>query len=183
MPRAVAKLLCLGEEEWVRPVLHDQDPFRVLSVVLAAAGRTPPAALPVPRRDTPHVVFKQESVAMRAYVRQGDPSLIFVWYDDPPQEVCAFLQHLHRNALSASSSCSTSLWHSLTFALAHTLSLSNRLSSPHNMLAHQHIFEKARRCRICSTKLLLSSCNALPILVFLLYLLVAFSHLRTCPYA
>ena len=32
-------------------------------------------------------VFKRESVTMRAYVRQGDPSRFFDWYNDPPQEV------------------------------------------------------------------------------------------------
>ena len=57
--------------------LYGQDSVRGCPIVLAAASRTPPIALllSVPRRNTPNVVFKLESVPMRAYVRQGDPSL------------------------------------------------------------------------------------------------------------
>ena len=107
----------------VRAVCFDQDPIWSLPIVLASARRTPPVALllSVCRKKPPDVVFKRESVAMRAYIRQDDPSLFCGWHDDPPQQV-----------------------------------------------------------RACPQIFLY---NALPAVIFLLYLVVAFFHFRTCPYA
>ena len=107
----------------VRAVLFDQDTIWGLPFVLASARRTPTVALLVSvcRKKPPDVVFKRESMAMRAYTRQGDPSLFSDWHDDPPQQVRAFPQNILYNALSG--------------------------------------------------------------LIFLLYLVVAFFHFRTCPHA
>ena len=75
---------------------------RSLPIVLAAASRTPPVALllSVLGRDPPSVVFKRESVTVRAHMRQGDFSLTFDWHDDPFQEVRASPQNILYNALS-----------------------------------------------------------------------------------
>ena len=99
MPRALRNTFASRR---FNAVLYDRDPAQGLPIVLAAACRTRPVALllSVPSRDTPDEVFKRVPVTMRAYVRQGDRSLFFDWYDEPPQEVRALPQNILRNALS-----------------------------------------------------------------------------------
>ena len=77
--RMCSKHLCFSA---VGGVLHDQDSVRGLAIVLAAARRTPPIALllSVSSRDPPDGIFQRVSVARRAYIRQGDPSLSFNWH-------------------------------------------------------------------------------------------------------
>ena len=64
----------------IRTALDDQEAVRVPPVVLAAARRAPPVA---PKED-----FLREALAMRAEVRQGDPTLPFPWCNNTSKEVC-----------------------------------------------------------------------------------------------
>ena len=58
------------------------------------------ATAAVLRRYPPDVVLKQETVAVRAHVRQCDASLLLDWRDASPREVRALYKHHLRNALS-----------------------------------------------------------------------------------
>ena len=69
---------------WTPQAAHH--PITVLLLALAAVT--------VPRRDPPIVIFTRISVAERAHVRQCDSSLSLLWQDDPPEEVRALLHDL-----------------------------------------------------------------------------------------
>ena len=91
----------------IRAVLYHQDSDPVLSVALAAAcfalqlrSFFSLATAAVLRRYPPDVVLKQETVAVRAHVRQCDASLLLHWRDASPHKVRALYQHHLRNALS-----------------------------------------------------------------------------------
>ena len=87
--------VCVGSD------LHQQHPVGRSPFVLASTCCTPPVAMlvffsnvavSVSRRYPPNVVLQMKTVAMRADVRQSDPSHSVDWRDDPPQEVRAFLR-------------------------------------------------------------------------------------------
>ena len=87
---------------WIRAFLSVQDSVRIPPLALATARRAPPVPLflPVLRRHPPHAVFNRESGAMKAHVRQCDPSLPSNWRDGSPQEIRALLRKLVRNAFA-----------------------------------------------------------------------------------
>ena len=70
--------------------LHDQNPGRLLPIVLVSTSRTQPAAVLLSSREPPNEMFHWETVAVRARVRHCAASLSSDGRHDSPQVLSTF---------------------------------------------------------------------------------------------